>query len=169
MHKKRRIKFVVIAIAAFALIMAVSGNAQHAAWTQGYLSGVVAAGGDSAAIAPALAHAGYGHHGFHGGFGIIGGIFKLGLFFLMFAFFAKMFGFMMWRLAGRTGGPPWMRGYGRHWAHRCSDSTEGNDSEEWGPETWRKKWHKHHEGSTASSSGTADDDENRPDSERFVV
>lgn len=172
MHRKKKLRFLVFGIAAIALVMMLSGHGQHAAWMQGYASGIAAAGGDVATLAPMMAH-----HGFHGGFGIIGGlikgIFHLGFFLLMLVFFAKIFGLMMWRLSGRTDGGPW--GYRFACEGGQQLGSEGNQDFDRSShhDKWRQMWQEKKrawaEEVERRSDPKQDADVNRPDEERFVV
>lgn len=112
--EKKRAKFLIGIIAVLGAVMLLSGGIQHAAWSNGYLAGLSASGGEIATVAARSHH--YGH-GFGHGFGIIGGLFKLGILLLTFLFLAKMVGLLTWRHAGQGGGPAFKKRWAKHWPH----------------------------------------------------
>lgn len=104
--KEMKPKLIIAGVALVGLLLLMMGGIQHAAWSQGYMAGITAAGGEAANV---VARGGHHAHGF----GIIGGIFRLGFFILMFIFFAKVFRMIMWRAFGHKG----RAAFARHWAH----------------------------------------------------
>lgn len=173
MHRRKKFRFLVFGLAAITLVMMLSGNGQHAAWMQGYASGIAAAGGDAATLAPMMAH-----HGFHGGLGIIGGlikgIFHIGFFLLMFAFFAKLFGLLMWRLSSRADGGPWGHRFACEGGHQLGGESDGGFDRWSHHDKWRQKWQEKkrawaEEVERRGGSSKENGEEDRPDEERFVV
>ena len=106
------IRAAIVGLLVIVLLSVGVSSIQQGAWTQGYMTGLLTAGGDASAVAPLLAY-GHGFSPAHAGFSFFGAIFKLGFFFIFFAMMAKFFGFWMWRMNGGRHG-----GWGKHWHER---------------------------------------------------
>lgn len=183
MNRRKIFRVAIFAVAAIALIMAMSGHGQQAAWMNGFSAGIAAAASTSAdgaaAAAPMVVHAQMAHHGMnsgihggmhggmHGGFGLIGGMFRLGFFLLMFVLFAKIFGCLMWRLSGQAGSSSWG-------CHGRDAMGQGG----WNHDEMHKKWQERKrawakeacwDDDTSEPDSSNDSSEQRPPEERFVV
>jgi hypothetical protein len=149
MHRKGFFLVPLVALALVGLLLGAGGFAIHRhAWSQGYMMGRLASGGEEGAAIP-YAHYGFGHFGRPFGFGallcapallfIIGG-------FVLVAMLGKLFRFHAWRRAMASGledvpwrgpaGKPW----GEHWHHGhvppwCWDRKEPSEGNAVEPET----------------------------------
>lgn len=108
----RFLSFALVALLVIGLLVFGVSTMQRNAWTQGYLMGQAAAGGDGTAgfaLAPAMA---YGHGFGAPGFGLLACLLPLGL--LAFLVFA-VGGFFRHKAWHGAGGPPdhWRQ----HWSH----------------------------------------------------
>lgn len=111
-------------------LLTISGlGTYRAGWSQGYVNGSIAAGGEEGAAAPLRGYGpGYGY-----GFGPwpfffgIGLFFKFGLLLLLFLMFAKFLSFGFWRMAGGPKGKYWAKHRHRWGYDESLDDDEHSD------------------------------------------
>jgi hypothetical protein len=127
MTEHKWFKPAVIAIVVIALIVMGASAIQRSAWSQGYMMGQLAAGGEEGAVAPYAPYypggRGFGYYpGHHGSF--LGGIFKI----VMVGFFV----FLIFKLLRRHA---WKKAY---WHKYSKMKGEGPP-----PEHWARHWQGH--------------------------
>lgn len=198
MFKKQNVKFAIIAVAAIALFVVISGRDHHAGRMPGDVAGRVSAaetgsvtGSEAVAVSESSREStrhemrggaesrAYGERQGkrHGGFWMIGeiieGLFKLGLFLLLIALLLKMFGPMIWQRMGGVGEPPWSRFWAYEFAGNRSGTMANYQIGNWGWDEVQQKWHelKQRWGreSDTTEQASEDQDDDRPAEERFVV
>lgn len=125
MSERKMIRAAIAGLLVIVLLSFGVSHIQQSAWSQGYMTGLLTAGGDTSTLAPLLAY-GRGFGPMHAGIGFLGGILKLGFFLFFFAMLAKFFGFFVWRMRGE-GKSGWHKGW--HHGHHGSNSDATPQSE----------------------------------------
>ena len=114
-------RFPWLALAALIVVglLIAGGTAIHRrGWTQGYVMGRLAAGGEDGAAGPYLP---YGYPGRHVGFAPalcgLGPLLTVGLLLLALVAAGRLFRFRAWKKAAGPEGERWARHWARHWRH----------------------------------------------------
>lgn len=136
MSHKRFLTAVLAAVLVVGLLIVGGSAIRQSAWSQGYMMGQLAAGGDGA-VAP---YAPYGYPGRFFGYSSslcgVGPLFTLGLLFLLFVVVGKAFRFWAWKKVSGPEGERWAKHWAEHWrrhhGHRppwCWDQEKAEQAE----------------------------------------
>jgi hypothetical protein len=128
MYGRRLFGIGVIAMLVIGLLTISITGAYRSGWSNGFISGSIAASSEDGVAIPAGGY-GYGHgYGAVGFFSGVGLLFRLGLFFLFFMFMAKLVGFWLWRMAGRPGSRHWGWHRQKHRWWQDEDEAKGDEA-----------------------------------------
>jgi len=121
MFHKRFLAVAVVALIVLGLLFAAGSAIQRSAWSQGYMMGRLAAGGEDGAVAP---YALYGP-GYPGGRSMcgLGPILTVGTLLVLLAVVGKFFRFRAWRKADGPEGERWARHWAEHWRRHHDHSS----------------------------------------------
>jgi len=118
MSHKRFLPVALTALIVIGLLIMGGSAIYRNGWSQGYMTGRLAAGGDDGA---ALPYAPYGlpgrYHGFSPFLCCLGPVFTVGLLFLLLIAVGKFFRFWAWKKADGPEGRNWAKHWSEHW-HR---------------------------------------------------